>query len=114
MGMIRCHNIVYYVSSGNRQTDLFSNAFSPNGDNLNDGFGPVFYNVVFDNMKDYTFAIYNRWGQLVFETDNPQARWNGLTTNNGIMEAGVYYYYCKFTTPHGDVYDKKVDITLIR
>ena len=93
---------------------FFPNAFSPNGDNLNDGFGPVFYNVVFDNMKDYTFAIYNRWGQLVFETDNPQARWNGLTKNNGMMEAGVYYYYCKFTTPHGDVYDKKGDITLIR
>jgi len=93
---------------------FFPNAFSPNGDNLNDGFGPVFYNVVFDNMKDYTFAIYNRWGQLVFETDNPQTRWNGLTKNNGMMEAGVYYYYCKFTTPHGDVYDKKGDITLIR
>ncbi len=93
---------------------FFPNAFSPNGDQVNDGFGPVFYNIIYANMKDYTIAIYNRWGQMVFESNDPQARWNGKTKNNGNMEAGVYYYYCKFTTPYGEKYDQKGDVTLIR
>lgn len=93
---------------------FFPNAFSPNADNLNDEFGPVFYNVDFSLMDDYIFMIYNRWGEIVFESDNPAYRWNGQNKNNGTMETGVFYYYCKFTTPHGDKYDKKGDVTLLK
>ncbi|HOZ50549.1 MAG TPA: gliding motility-associated C-terminal domain-containing protein [Chitinophagaceae bacterium] len=92
----------------------FPNAFSPNTDNLNDGFGPVFYNVDFNKMDDYSFAVYNRWGQLMFESDDPQARWNGQNKNNSRVETGTYFYHCKFTTPYGEKYNQKGDVTLIR
>ncbi len=105
---IHCGNIY------DKELVFFPNAFSPNGDHVNDGFGPVFYNVTYENMKDYTMAIYNRWGELVFESNNPQMRWNGKDKNNGVQDMGVYYYYCNFTTPHGERYDKKGDVTLLR
>ncbi len=48
------------------------NAFSPNGDELNDVFVPVGRGV-----KSYNMVIYNRWGQKVFETDQPGVGWDG-------------------------------------
>jgi len=105
---IHCGNVY------DKEMVFFPNAFSPNGDHVNDGFGPVFYNVDFSKMDDYVFAIYDRWGELVFESDKPDNRWYGENKNNGIVQTGVYYYYCKFTTPHGDKYDKKGDVTLLR
>lgn len=65
-------------------------------------------------MQQYHFMIFNRWGDLVFETDNPQQRWNGRDKNNGLAESGVYYYHTKMTLPHGDEYEKKGDVTLLR
>ncbi|HNF70784.1 MAG TPA: gliding motility-associated C-terminal domain-containing protein [Chitinophagaceae bacterium] len=93
---------------------FFPNAFSPNGDQLNDEFGPVFYNVDFSKMNDFQFMIYNRWGELVFESDQPAFRWNGLRQDRSKMDAGVYFYYCKFTMPHGDKYERKGDVTLLK
>lgn len=94
---------------------FFPNAFTPNADGKNDAFGPVFINVNFDNMKDYVFKVFDRWGNIVFESDNPAFRWNGLDQNNKRPSAmGVYYYFCKFTTPRGEIYDKRGDVTLIR
>lgn len=105
---IHCGNIY------DKEMVFFPNAFSPNGDLLNDEFGPLFTNVNYSKMTDYKIAIYNRWGDLVFESDNPELKWNGQNKNNGRMEIGVYYYYCHFTMPHGEVYDKKGDVTLLK
>lgn len=51
----------------------FPNAFTPVGDGLNETFGAV-YNCEFDYYK---LKIFNRWGQLVFESDNPDLKWDG-------------------------------------
>jgi gliding motility-associated-like protein len=53
------------------------NAFSPNGDNLNDIFRVV------GLYKDVTFSmfVYNRWGQMVFESNNIEDGWNGMYKN---------------------------------
>ena len=53
---------------------FFPNAFTPNGDGVNDGFGPI-GNVNF--ISDYSLYIFNRWGQLVFSSSNPRERWTG-------------------------------------
>ena len=43
--------------------------------------------------------IYNRWGQLVFETTNPDITWNGKNMENGeVLSEGVYYYTCLVNT----------------
>ncbi|HXH17582.1 MAG TPA: gliding motility-associated C-terminal domain-containing protein, partial [Chitinophagales bacterium] len=68
------------------------NVFTPNNDSKNDYFIPI---------KPYRFIdrvdmkIYNRWGALVFETDDPEIRWDGRDINNSKpMKEGVYYYVC--------------------
>lgn len=93
---------------------FFPNAFSPNGDQNNDFFGPVMHNINLNDVKDYLFMVYDRWGTLMFESNDPQYKWNGANKNNVKSDMGVYYYFCKFTTPLGVVYDKKGDVTLVR
>lgn len=55
-------------------SDLFPNAFTPNGDGVNDTYQPLFRcPVIMTN-----FAIYNRWGAKVFSSNDPQAAWDGM------------------------------------
>ena len=65
---------------------IFPNAFSPNQDGINDKFNPIYYNIT-----DYNIKIFNRWGELVFESSNPNISWNG-TFKNQLCELGVYVY----------------------
>ena len=44
--------------------------------------------------------IFNRWGDLVFETTNPLIEWDGRAKNSGsIVSTGVYYYICDVWEP---------------
>ncbi|MEN9699820.1 MAG: hypothetical protein RLZZ301_1018 [Bacteroidota bacterium] len=63
------------------------NTFTINGDNLNDVFLPVFSNV--DIMGDYQMQIFNRWGNLVWETDNPTEGWDGRYKASKDVQLGV-------------------------
>lgn len=68
----------------------FPNAFTPNGDGSNDEFkaiGPT------DNISDYNLQIYNRWGQLIFTSDDPDLAWDGGQTK----QAGVYVFKVNYT-----------------
>ena len=64
------------------------NIISPNGDGANDEF-EIRYNGVSDISL---LRIYNRWGELVFETDNIENRWDG-TFRGQQLNPGVYVYY---------------------
>lgn len=71
------------------------NVFTPNGDGNNDLFVPFPYKFV----KDIELKIYNRWGNLVFETTDPDIEWNGVSTETDkLLVEGVYYYVCKVNT----------------
>lgn len=71
------------------------NVFTPNGDNNNDLFVPFPYKFV----KDIDLHIYNRWGNLVFSTTDPDINWDGYTSeDNKLLVEGVYYYVCKVNT----------------
>jgi len=68
------------------------NVFTPNGDGKNDVFHPFPYDFVDKvNMK-----IYNRWGSMVFETDDPDINWDGTDyTSKGESSEGVYFFVCE-------------------
>ena len=76
----------------------FPTAFKPNG--INNVFKPV---SRFFSGTAYTFQIYNRWGQLIFETTNPEDGWNGEYKGKTV-EQGVYVYHVSYL----DVYNKSV------
>jgi gliding motility-associated-like protein len=73
------------------------NVFSPNGDNLNDFFvaeNPLGY------VKKVDMKIFNRWGELVFQTENPLIEWDGKRKGtNTTVSSGVYYYICDVWEP---------------
>jgi gliding motility-associated-like protein len=88
------------------------NAFTPNADSNNDGFlGKGFLLGV----DDFNMMIWNRWGELVFETSDPELAWNGRVRNSGEMSpAGVYVVVVRFTGPRGSPYEYKGFATLVR
>jgi len=83
------------------------NAFAPAG--LNNSFRPV-GNFISD--AGYLFSIYNRWGQLVFESRQPSEAWDGKL-NGSYVEQGVYVYILRFTTSTGEVILRKGAVAVI-
>lgn len=65
-------------------------AFTPNGDGLNDSFG-----VKAEGIKSFNLQIYNRIGELVFESDNIQTFWDGTYNGKKITSTDVYVYQVK-------------------
>jgi gliding motility-associated-like protein len=66
------------------------NAFSPNGDGINDAFRPFLPPDV--TIIDYTFRVFDRWGNLVFETDQIDREWDGTFRGN-LLPQGVFLYF---------------------
>ncbi|MEI7595239.1 MAG: PKD domain-containing protein [Bacteroidota bacterium] len=88
------------------------NSFTPNGEGLNEMFGPVTYNLEFDT---YNFYIYNRWGDLIFETNNPETYWDGIPKNgNTICQEGVYTWKMVYKEKEGKSYNRIGTVTLIK
>ncbi len=67
------------------------NTFTPNGDGQNDIFKPYPFCFI-DNVN---FKVFNRWGQLVFETSDPNINWDGKNLNGQDLAEGTYYYTCQ-------------------
>lgn len=85
------------------------NAFSPNGDGINDLFKIANINY----QKIATFKVFNRLGQEVFFTNNPDTGWDG-TYRGKSCDMGVYFYFIELVFPNGEIKAYKGDITLIR
>ena len=74
------------------------NVFSPDGDGINDILRPI----EIQDVERIDIKIYNRWGQLVFETTDPMINWDGKHKGtNELVSPGVYYYIC-------DVYERRL------
>ncbi len=85
-------------------------AFTPNNDGLNDNFGP--HNAL--KADNYQFRVYNRWGQLIFESSNWKERWDGKL--KGLLQGtGTYVWMLRYTNrdTKRQVF-KKGTVTLIR
>ncbi len=84
------------------------NAFTPDGDGQNDIIVPEG-----SIMTEIYFAIYNRWGELVFETNQLGKGWDG-TYKGELLPSDVFGYYIKARCLDGNQFFNKGNITLIR
>ena len=84
------------------------NAFSPNGDGINDSFSFEENNAI----SEFSVKIFNRWGSLVYSWTDPNFKWNGLSFDGDNLTQGVYYYYMNATGQDGQLYEKKGSISL--
>ncbi len=100
---------IYVINPDCDEPNIFvPNAFTPNGDGYND----VLYvrSNIIDTME---FAIYNRWGQKVFETRDLQVGWDG-TFKGEPLGTDVFGYYLKAKCFNGQEFFKKGNISLMR
>ncbi|WEK17927.1 MAG: gliding motility-associated C-terminal domain-containing protein [Candidatus Pedobacter colombiensis] len=89
--------------------DFAPNAFSPNGDGINDVFN--ISNITY--QKVVQFKVFNRYGQMIFSTLDGHKGWNG-TQNGRDCDMGSYYYLIELDYPNGLRKLYKGDINLIR
>lgn len=88
---------------------VIANAFTPNGDGTNESFGPI----IECPLEDYTLRIFNRWGELIFFTDDVNERWNGRY--QGVYSAmDVYVYLIQYKFPFQPAEIKNGSFTLLR
>ncbi|MEO9534221.1 MAG: gliding motility-associated C-terminal domain-containing protein [Crocinitomicaceae bacterium] len=83
-------------------------AFSPNGDNEND-----FLCVYSDCLENFSFKIYNRWGEKVYETSNKSICWDG-TWKGKELNPAVFVYVLDGYLINGKPVDQKGNISLVR
>lgn len=84
------------------------NAFSPNGDGVNDMLFPLG-----ESFETFEFVVYNRWGQIVFQTTDRSIGWDG-TFNGKPLNTDVFAYRLKGKTFDGKEVLKTGNITLVR
>jgi gliding motility-associated-like protein len=87
------------------------NAFTPNGDGLNDKFIPL-ANVL--DLETYDLTIYDRWGQLLYATTDPSSGWDG-TAGGSLVPNGVYVFRAEMTDAiKRDRYEVFGHVTVVR
>ncbi len=84
-------------------------AFTPNRDNLNDYFGVPLQN----KNRLISLTVYNRWGQVVFETNSVYKRWDG-TFKNQVLKTDIFVYYLVMQGLSGNKITQKGKLMLIR
>ena len=88
------------------------NAFTPNGDGLNDYFFPEGFGIDKENFDLY---IYNRWGDVIYETDDIESPWNGMANGSDkVCQTGVYVWMIVMYDLDGIEHNYVGKVTLLR
>jgi len=101
---------VYIDIKGCQCRSYIPNAFSPNGDGINDVF-QVTFNC--PDVSSYVLSVYDRWGKRVFLSKVPGEGWDG-SHKGGMADAGTYFYYLRYKHSLLGEVTKKGDVVLIR
>jgi gliding motility-associated-like protein len=110
---------------GNASTNVYSNtadltetqivrmpnAFTPNGDNLNDTFGPVGRY----ELRESELTIFDRWGRLIFQTTEANQGWDGRPAGGGaVVPPGVFLYRFRGRDALGQEFTQRGTVTVIQ
>lgn len=105
--------LVFFDESSLVDPDLiiFPNIFTPNNDSINEYFRPVMRDLQdYDLtllMDNYELRVFNRWGNIVYETSGRVKFWDGYMTNGEPPSDGVYYYTVKYTFICGETREEE-------
>ena len=94
-----------YVCVSNCPIYVLPNTFTPNGDSSNDLFTPRENRFV----SSVNFQVFNRWGNKIYETNDPSLNWNGEDFNGRNVDQGTYYYTCDIFDTSNDGLPNLVD-----
>lgn len=108
-GCMNTDSITVLVNADNKGGYLMPNAFTPNNDGVNDCYGTRYWGIILE----IEFSIYNRWGERVFYTTDPDKCWDGIY--KGIQQnPGVFSYMIKAKTSCESYVFRKGTFVLIR
>ena len=85
------------------------NVFTPNNDGVNDYFSFETY-----GMSSLNAAIYNRWGDKIYEMTHPSHKWDGVSLNGQDVPEGTYFYVLEAVGHDGSLYSEKGSVTVYR
>lgn len=99
-----------YITGSTRECAIFApSAFSPNGDGLND----IFHVKLLDGFTKFRLAVYGRWGDVVYETNDPLSGWDG--TRKGVyLPAGTYTWSVTYTDSKNQLIKQQGNLLMIR
>lgn len=86
------------------------NAFSPNGDGLNDVYRAK---SGYRSIVEFHAAIFNRWGHKLYEWDDPAGGWDGTSGGHDVAQ-GVYFVQVRAKGADGKTYNIRRDVNLLR
>ena len=103
----------FKTDSSSKKIPLIPNIFTPNKDGVNDDIvlsesdtttmNAISGNDIFvfktNGEQTFKFWVYNRWGQLVYKTENKTITWNGKSSSGDDLNSGVYYYVVESNAP---------------
>ncbi len=104
-GLQGCYSVTAVDASGNEgemsnivcaencPVYVLPNVFTPDGDNVHDTFVPRYSR----HIETFNIKIFNQWGQLVFETNDPEINWDGTNLHGKALASGVYFYVYQLT-----------------
>lgn len=102
-----------YVAVDPLFTFYIPNAFTPDEDGLNDTWGPAGANFEYES---YNVQVFDRWGKMLWQTDNPTKQWDGLNrATQKPVKQGVYIY--QFVIRQFNTFEPKIitgSVTLYR
>ncbi len=85
------------------------NAFTPNGDEINDVF-----QVSGIAIKTFSIMIFDRWGELVFQSDNINNSWDGKNEKGKLRKNDTYVWRIKASGLKFEKFEKKGRVTLVK
>ena len=99
-----------YGNIGGEASQLtFPNAFSPNGDEIND----LYQAKTCQNIVEFRATIINRWGHKLYEWSDPAGGWDGTSGGRNVAD-GVYFVIVKAKGADGKDYHIRKDVNLLR
>ena len=117
--MVCADTLIKQVQARQGGVTKVPNAFTPNlsgpsgGQTGNGSFNDVFLPIV-KGADEFNLQIYDRWGNLVFESNNSRIGWDGYNTDGRLLPAGVYVYKLTVRLSDGQRSTQVGDVTMIR
>ena len=106
-----CTDSITKLVKINGETGVFvPNAFTPDGDNLNEFFAPQGFGVSPDG---YAFLIFDRWGEIIFESYSPFEGWNG-SYKGSIVQNGTYIWKLNYKNTNGKKYQNIGKVNIVK
>lgn len=88
---------------------IIPNVFTPDGDGINDDF-----EIKGSGFSSFKCSIFNRWGNLMFESSAAQIKWDGSTLSGTLASPGTYFVILEIGTLNGQTIEHKGTVTLVR